>query len=191
MPIDQFSLDLGSPPPRRPVDLLYFAILPDAAACDTALQLAKDDQKEHGVAGKISGPHRLHVSIYRVRKEPGMPSDAIRCAMRLGARVDAASFDIQFDRLVSIDQGRQYPRTLTCACGSELLDELVRQLSDGKAAKGEAVPHMTLFYGDRSAPSTGLRTPIGWTALDFALIHTRKGLGESEVLQRWPLSRRM
>lgn len=190
MPIDQFSLDLGSPPPRRPVDLLYFAILPDAAAVDTALRLAADDQERHGAAGEIYDPDRLHVSLHRVWKEPGLPDEAIRYAMRLGACVDAASFDIRFDRLVSIDQGRQHPRTLTCGNGSELLDDLMIQLSDGKTLKGEVVPHMTLYYGDRSAPYTGLRTPITWPALDFALVHTRKGLGETKVLRRWPLSRR-
>ncbi|OCP34629.1 2'-5' RNA ligase family protein [Ensifer sp. LC163] len=190
MPIDQFSLDLGPPSPRRSLDLLYFAILPGAAAADTALHLARDDQERHGAAGEIYDPDRLHVSLHRVWKGLGLPNEAVHYATRLGARVDAASFDIRFDRLVSIDQGRRYPRILTCGSGSQLLDELVNQLSDGKAPGGEVVPHMTLYYGDRFAPYTDLGTPITWTALDFALVHTRKGLSETKVLRRWPLSRR-
>ncbi|MGF6178521.1 2'-5' RNA ligase family protein [Ensifer sp. 4252] len=189
MPIDQFCLDLGSPPPRRPVDLLYFAVLPDTAAAEKALRLAADDQKWHGAAGEIYDPDRLHVSLQRMWKKPGLPNEAIRHAMRIGSRVDAASFDIRFDRLVSIDQGRRYPRVLTCGHGSKSLNDLVHQLSDGEVAKGEVVPHMTLYYGERSAPYMDLRTSIIWTALDFALVHTRKGLGTSEVLRRWPLSR--
>lgn len=191
MPIYQFSLDLGSPPPRPPVDLLYFAILPDAAAARSALQLAADDQKRHAAAGEIYDPDRLHVSLRGVWKEPGLPQEAVHYAMRLGERIDAMSFDIRFDRLISIDQGRQYPRVLTCGDGGELLDDLVHQLSDGKAAKGKVIPHMTLYYGDRTAPFADLRTPVTWTAVDFSLLHTRKGLGESEILQRWPLSTRI
>lgn len=188
MTSDQLSLNLGPSSAPRAVDVYYFAVLPEDEAAEQALELAHWDQQKYGLSGKIYDRHRLHVSLAKIREGRGLSEAVSKYATDLGSRVKAATFQVRFDRLVSVGHGSRHPRILTCNSVVPGLDALVREITGLRHLAAETIPHMTLYYGDREGPHVDLARPIAWTVHDFALVHTRKGRGEFVIVDRWSLS---
>lgn len=57
---------------------------------------------------------------------------------------------------------------------------------NGLRAAEEFTPHMTLSYGPTLIPTQAIE-PISFVAREFALIHSKLGLAQYEVIDRWAL----
>lgn len=52
--------------------------------------------------------------------------------------------------------------------------------------RGAFTPHLTLLYNSRTISEQPIE-PIRFVVRDFVLIHSKRGLSEYEILQRWTL----
>lgn len=173
---------------------LFFAILPDWASANHAVEVGESARRRNGLLGDPLKRSNLHVSLQGV----GLFYDALPRAIVAKAEAAAsmmreAALDVRFDLVGS------YPRTSDTS--PFVLHSKAHQLrlvafhrALGEAMKRHGLrrvsrtltPHMTLLYDGLVLPATEVE-PVAWTAREFVLIHSFVGLGRHDVLGRWPL----
>ena len=180
---------------RTPItDRLFFAIFPDPEAAARIAQLADQLCAENGVVGRPLKAGRLHVTLDFLGNYAGLPQDIIAMASAAAATVAMPGFEVAFDRVASFPGNRRsQPLVLLGNDGVVALTALQRTLRQAldaaglpAASKGGYKPHVTVLYGKRGLAEQAVE-PVGWTAREFALVHSRIGLRQYATLGRWSL----
>jgi RNA 2',3'-cyclic 3'-phosphodiesterase len=180
---------------RKPfTDRLFFAIFPDLQTAERIAQLADQLCTENRVEGKPLPAGQLHVTLDFLGNYAGLPKDKIAMASAAAATVAMPGFEVAFDRVASFPGNRRsQPLVLLGNDGVVALTSLQRTLRQAldaaglpAASKGGYKPHVTVLYGKRGLPKQAIQ-PVGWTAREFALVHSRIGLRQYATLGRWSL----
>lgn len=177
-----------------PTDRLFFAIFPDAVATIDITHLAQTLRHQYALHGTPVSKERLHVTLYFLGDYAGLPQTLVDEANQSAERVEAAEFDVTFDKVSSFTgRSRNHPLILSGGMDLELLHAFRQQLGECLAAAGlgrllghNFKPHVTLLYDDKELKSRPVE-PITWKVREFALVHSLLGRTEHRVLGRWPL----
>jgi 2'-5' RNA ligase len=189
---DQLHLPGMEPPEWR--DALFFALFPDDSSAQRIAALALEERLRHGLHGTPLATPRFHVTLHFLGEYAGLPASTIAKAISAGNRVAAAPFALAFDQVLSFS-GR--PGNRPCVlCGGEgeadALQAFRRQLGEALVQAGfdapaaDYEPHVTLLYDAKGIESHAVDA-IGWTAGEFVLVHSLRGLNQYVPLARWPL----
>lgn len=176
---------------------LFFAVRPSAAASRLAFSLAQQLQAEHRLTDKLIPVERLHVTLHWLRGHLELPQQLVAQAIAAGGRVDAAPFEVVFDRVESLgDANHGGPLALSGSTGLVALRRLQRMLAGAMkdAGLGEYVrtsfrPHVTLLYDDKCVARQAV-DPIRWTVSELVLVHSVAAEGRHITLGQWPLQSR-
>ncbi|WP_250434600.1 MULTISPECIES: RNA 2',3'-cyclic phosphodiesterase [unclassified Caballeronia] len=177
----------------RPTDSLFFAIYPDAVAAARIAELAARLRIEHTLKARAIPADRLHVTLHYLGAFAGVPADVAAHACAAASRIALPPVDVTLDRIESFS-GRRARRPLVVSGDvTEPLDALERTLGAALEAAGIALkrhprftPHVTLLYDEHRVARERIE-PIAWTVREFALVRSRLGKSQHEVLARWPL----
>ena len=82
----------------RPTDRSFFAIFPDAESAPRLASLAEDLRDQHGLRGQALAAGRFHITLHHLGDYAGLPNKIVAMAMKAGASVAAAPFEIALDR---------------------------------------------------------------------------------------------
>jgi 2'-5' RNA ligase len=179
----------------RPLtDRLFFAIFPDPEAAARIAQLADQLCAENDVDGRPLTAGQLHVTLDFLGNYAGLPQDIIAMASAAAATVAMPRFEVAFDRAASFPGNRRsQPLVLLGNDGVVALTALQRTLRQAldaaglpAASKSGYKPHVTVLYGKRGLAEQPIEA-VGWTAREFALVHSRIGLRQYTTLGRWSL----
>ena len=174
---------------------LIFLLRPDSATARRIAAGAKHERRVRGLKGEPLEPELLHVSLFCIGQwEGGLPLPLVNHAERAASLVEARSFAVTFDRLLSFRRRDKPPLVL---CGDEGLRELMafwrlfrdvltdvgfRMLSRSK----NITPHVTLLYDWRMVDERPI-APVSWTVRDFVLVDSLVGGHRHVELGRWTL----
>ncbi len=188
----QLSLGLGMPPPRR--DALFFAVLPVSATAVRIARLAEGLRNQYGLRGRRRPAELLHVTLHPIGAYMGLPNEVFSAAIAVGSSVEAAPFEVTFDRVSSFRGADRHPLVLRCRHGIAELMTLQRTLGAAMRSVGLGpgnrtgfMPHVTLLYDRQTVPESGIDEPITWMVREFVLVHSLYGLSEHVHCARWPL----
>ena len=177
------------------VQRLFFAIRPDADAQGQMWSLGSQLCDAHGLKGNRVELDRLHVTLHWLGEHAELPSDLVERTLAAGAGVDAAPFDVVFDRAGCMDGGGGL-LVLTASRGSGSLQRFQRAVAGamtdagiGRYVRSGFRPHVSLVYADRQVERQAI-APIRWTVNELVLIHSAVGESRHIVLGRWPLQTR-
>nr|WP_217445574.1 2'-5' RNA ligase family protein [Burkholderia metallica] len=179
-------------PPPVPLHRFFFAVMPDPAEAGRIAGMAKSMRLEKD---SLVGTERLHITLGSLGDFAYVPGAMLARARAVADRVDARSFSVRFDKIISFN-GRpgHEPLVLIGRTGLEDLIEFRRQLR--RALKREAglsilpagfTPHVTLLYGAHR-PDEYRIEPMTWTVSELVLIDSWLGKSHYDVLGRWPLT---
>ena len=182
----------GSPP--APNDRLFFALFPPAATAERLAALAVQRKTTDHLAGRPLLTERFHVTLHHVGDFAGLQPGLVERAMAAAAAVPMAPFDLSFDHVRSF-AGRPGSRPFVLSgqgdgvaglmAFQQLLCEALRRHGFAISPRQTFTPHVTLLYDDKLVPEQAIE-PIGWTATEFALIHSLIGKTVHIPLGRWP-----
>jgi 2'-5' RNA ligase len=177
-------------------DRIFFACVPDAETAARISALAEQLKAENTFKGTLMRPEHLHITLFHLGDWITLPIDVVKLAEQAAAQVNAAPFQVTFDRVESFrNRTGIYPYVLTSTKGASGWQPFHRTLADalkrvglGGATQGEFEPHVTLLRDEKRARSKAIPS-ISWTVQDFVLIHSLLGKTEHIHLRRWPLRR--
>ncbi|PTE09599.1 2'-5' RNA ligase family protein [Mesorhizobium helmanticense] len=181
-------------PDQRRNDRLFFAILLESTIATPLALRAASWQRELGLRGKLIAAKQLHISLVGLGDHDGLPMSLVEAACRAGGLVQAASFNVSFDRLSAFGGGALVLRgsdgipplqTFWRSLGATLADSPLKPF-----LANSFEPHVTLLRDRTRVAKLGERTiePIGWTVRDFVLVHSFLGQGRYQLYGRWRLS---
>jgi RNA 2',3'-cyclic 3'-phosphodiesterase len=175
-------------------DTVFLALQPPPEIADRAYQLGRGFHNKRGLHCSLIGPKRLHLTLLGVGMYEALSRTIIEAICRIAASIAMQPFLVGLNRMMSLDNKRDWPFVLVgddrTIPGIVMLCQQViaalRRAGCRRFTRSSFTPHMTLF---RSRCNLGERDidEIKWFARDFVLIHSLHGLGEHEVLGRWPL----
>jgi 2'-5' RNA ligase len=194
----QLPLTLGAPR-RRPKPLLrhnlFFAVLPDQEGRRRIAALVARLQNEYRLQAPPIAPERLHVSLHSLGAYANPPTDIIATAKEVGAAVDAPSFQVTFDRVLSFKSLGPAPLALAGGDGLAALMAFAKTLGTEMEKAGVAccprsrfMPHVALLYDSHSVSEIHIN-PVLWTVREFVLVESLHGHRRHIHLARWPLRR--
>ncbi|MDO8698814.1 MAG: 2'-5' RNA ligase family protein [Rhodoferax sp.] len=203
--LDQLNLfggEGGPPQPVRPVKgskageprkrfKLFFAIPVDA---DVAAEISKRGScldAQYGIHGNPLRPDRLHITLHVWGEYDERPDDAIAMAKHVGDLVQAASFDVVFDRAMTFNTASNpYVLRVSPSTDQAIRDfwlNLGMEIANVRPFREPSfTPHMTLSYKGNVTPEHPIE-PIRWTAREFVLINSHVGKTYHEHVGRWSL----
>jgi RNA 2',3'-cyclic 3'-phosphodiesterase len=191
--LDQLSF-VGFDAAPRPTDGVFFAIIPDADAAESAARLARHLRGEHGLTGKPLETERLHVTLCHLGNYMGLPQGIVAAAGEAAAAVAMPPFDVVFDRAMSFS-GRPGNRPFVLCGGDgaaalmafqQILGTAMKKAGLGRWVERRYTPHMTLLYDDHRITERAVEA-VGWTVHEFVLVHSLLGRTCHVPLARWPL----
>ena len=181
---------VGYPAVRQPsTDRLFFAVLPDA---ETAGQIAERTARwrtDHGLRGRPLKPEHLHVTLFHVGDDAGLPpSELIEALVERAAAVAMPAFRVEFDRVMSFNNGAFVLSGDESTIGLEVLQQRLSDALDPSPRPARRfVPHVTLLRDQRRIAEQPVER-IGWTAREVVLVHSLLGQTTHRHLARLPLS---
>jgi RNA 2',3'-cyclic 3'-phosphodiesterase len=191
---DRQSLDEVS---VRSSDAMFLALQPPAQIAAQAYRLAQNICDVNGLRCPLTDPERLHLSLLGFGRR-ALSQAAIDVLCRVAVTVAMPAFRVELNRAMSFgkksDNKHKRPFVLVgddlTTSGIVMLRQyIIRALHDAGCTAhipSRFTPHMTLFW-DRHDPGEQPIEELGWTARDFVLIRSCRGLSKHEVLGRWPL----
>lgn len=188
----QFALGFAAPAPR---ESLFFAVLPDPATAQRAFAIGERLRAEHGLRGRALPVERLHLTLHYLGEYAGIPPRLLQQAHAAGQALEAAPFELCFDRVASFG-GRARTRPLVLLGDGEpsalryLREALQRQLGrQGVATRADPVfvPHLTLSYDEQMVPPQTV-PELRCTVATVSLIRSVQGQGRYVHEATWPLS---
>lgn len=176
-----------------PEHKVFFALQPDDAAAEQVMRVATDLRRRHGLAGRVTAPARLNLSLNFVGTFRGPPTKAVmEKAMGIAATVVTPPFRVTLNRVESWNGS---PRSLVLLGDEGVIaaQMLHSALHKALAAKSMAPrrepamqPHITLLWDKAESPPERVG-PVSWTVQEFVLLDSVEGEGRHEVLGRWAL----
>ncbi len=194
----QGELNLGDNWPNRPKrpnlqERLFFGIMPNVDVGDIVdvcrAGIINDFQL---VRSSLIGTERYHISLRALGDFKRLPSSILFAAKRAGDAVSVPPFEVTFPSLRSFEvKGRRNQPLVLIGEGNGLTQLytvlgscLIRNGLPGRL--GEFTPHLTLLYSPKRIAEQPIE-PIRFTVREFALIHSKRGLSEYDILKRWTL----
>lgn len=181
--------------PKRPAlqERLFFGIMLNADVQEIV------DARRTGVINdyrltrkSLVGSCRFHISLYHLGDYSRLPSPILFAAKRAGSAVSVPPFEVALRSLKSFEGGQPGRKPLVLIGEGEGLTRLHTILGacltrNGLPGnRGAFTPHLTLLYNSRTISEQPIE-PIRFVVRDFVLIHSKRGLSEYEILQRWTL----
>lgn len=174
--------------------LLFFALRPDAHACEQIRERAEllvERNRLHGC--KLRGNYHITLSL------PG-PARRLRterdnALIRTGDRVRFAPVEITLDAALGFRNPGNSPFVLRASSDSAArLTQLQAAVRGGLAHEGflpssarDFVPHVTLAYTGEHIVEPQPIEPIRWRSDELFLIRSHQGQGRHEIMGAWPL----
>ncbi|WP_170984339.1 2'-5' RNA ligase family protein [Rhodoligotrophos defluvii] len=187
----------NSSPRRERPERLFFALLPDAGTAAQIKEFSERFFRDHRLWGSRIRQDRLHVSLHWMGDYPRLRSKFVYAARQAARRISLSPFPLTFRLVKSFEglptkRGRPHRRPLVLLGEGENVFRLHEQLGaalrySGLRASPHFVPHMTLLYGPQAVPLQSIG-PIRFVVEEFTLIHSRVGLTQYHLLDRWHLS---
>jgi 2'-5' RNA ligase len=180
--------------PAAPTDRLFLAVFPDRDTAARLAALAATQCAHHGLRGRPLATERFHVTLFHLGDSAGLRQDVVEAASKAASRVQAAPFELAFDRVASFAGRRdKLPFVLKADDGNAALSrfhaELASRLREsglGHFTSGNFEPHVTLAYDARMVTPEAV-TPVRWRADEFVLIHSLLGKTRHVPLAQWAL----
>lgn len=174
-------------------DRLFFAIFPPAPTVTQVYALQQDLRVRHGLWGRPLPMDRLNVTLCHLGDYLGLPPSIVAQAREAAGRVNAAAFDVGFDRALTFTgRVRNRPFVLRGRDGSPGVRKFQRELGEAMTACGLGkfvrpyTPHMTLLYDTADVTEHAI-DPVAWRATEFRLIHSLLGQTRHITLGAWTL----
>lgn len=189
------TLQLGLPgfDPPTPTDRLMFLVYPDAGTAERIAREARRLRDHLGLRGQPLLTDRFHITLHHLGEYVGLPNDMVAKGKQAGGALQAAPFELTFDRAASF-ANRPGNNPFTLQGGEGLQDLIVFQRALGlELAKAGAkpdkqfVPHITLLYDGQIVPEQAIE-PIRWTVERFVLVQSKLGQTQHIVLRSWDLT---
>lgn len=170
---------------------LFFALWPGEGVRASLSAAAGGLRSAHPVRGRWLAPQRYHLTLRFLGDCDGARESA---ALRAGAMVRAAGFDLAIDRAGSFG-GRSIPWWLGCGQLppalrglADALDAALRLTGLGVQPGPAFVPHVTVLRDAQARLPDLPIAPVSWPVRDFVLVHSVPGSQSGyHVLARWPL----
>ena len=180
----QLSMDLEPPRPNWPAKTrehgannMFFAILPEPDAAGDSEKLGARLRTHYGLSGRPISAKQLHITLNPIANYAKPLEYDVSAAMQAAATIEAAPFEVTFNRVQSFRGGEQAPLVMRCAEGVAPLTKLQKALlaalkTTGYVPQGSSsfTPHITLLYDRKSIDETMLETA---DRLDGARIRPR------------------
>ncbi|HEY4201501.1 MAG TPA: 2'-5' RNA ligase family protein [Devosiaceae bacterium] len=178
----------------EPLDVLFFALTPDAAVDRQIQQLQRRLRLDFDLTRPPMPAERQHVSLMGLSGTAGFSRQLVDEATKAARLVSSSPFEIRFDRVSTFGGGS------IVLCGRDVLPD-TEQFREGLLASFRATPlrflaerahrhgfrpHLTLFYGEARALEVDI-APVTWTVRDFVLIHSLVGRSRHIHVGRWQL----
>jgi len=181
--------------PKQP-ERLFFGLFPDTETSVRVGQFTQRFLSENQWKGRPLETERLHVSLHHVGDYKRLRTKFIYAARQAGEAISMHPFEVTFRFITSFEgtppiDGRPRRRPLVLLGEGEALLELHKILGaamrkNGLRAAERFTPHMTLSYGPKPFSVQAIE-PIRFVANEFALIHSKRGLTQYDLLDRWSL----
>lgn len=181
--------------PKQP-ERLFFSLFPDAETSIRVRQFAEQFICENHLQGTQLKPRHLHLSLHHVGDYKRLRTKFIYAATQAGHAVSMHPFQITLRLIKSFQgapssDGKPRNRPLVLLGEGHALLELHRLLGaamrkNGLRAAEHFMPHMTLFYGPRLIRVQAIE-PIRFTVNEFSLVHSKLGLTQYDMIERWSL----
>jgi RNA 2',3'-cyclic 3'-phosphodiesterase len=181
----------------RSSDKLFFGLRLPAENADQAYRIGQDVRDAHGLHCRSIGRDRLHLSLFGFNSPRVVTQGVIDTLRWVGAAVVMPQFRIELNRTMSFGKKSDKQDRPFVLAGDDWTTSGIVMLRQQiicalRLAGSRAIisvsfnPHMTLFWGRHNLGEQPIEE-LGWTAQEFVLIHSYRGLGKHEVLGRWPL----
>jgi 2'-5' RNA ligase len=178
--------------PKRP-ERLFFCLLPDKEMGSQVAQFSDRLFAQNRLRGSRLRTDRLHMTLHHIDDFKRLRTKDVYAAQQVGKAISMGPFEVDFRFVHSFDAAsyKKDRRPLVLLGEGEGLKELFHALGIEMARYGLKVavdftPHMTLSYGPQAISMQAIE-PIRFVARDFTLIHSRQGLTQYEVIDRWSL----
>lgn len=173
---------------RLATDRLFFAVRPDPETAAEIAERTKLWRAEHGLTGRPLRPEHLHVPLVHVGDaNEAPPAELIEALAARAARVEMPAFRVEFDRIMSFNNGAFVLAGDECLIGLEVLQQRLSDSLDASARPARRfVPHVTLLRDSRCIAEQPIGR-IGWTAREVVLVHGLLGQTTHRDLLRVPL----
>lgn len=179
-------------------DRWLFVLQPSPAARAALVRLQDEAAARHGFRHyRVKAP-TLHVSLHTLEIGDSLSDTALSAAQAVAASIDVPPFDLTFDRALSFG-GKQTSHPFALLCAKEhiprvtefhhALGTALRDRGVGRFVRRDFTPHITLFWEPAIIAEYPV-PPISWRVDEFALVRSRWGQGEHDVIARWSLSQR-
>ena len=174
---------------QRPIDRLFFAVLPDAATAEDIADRARRLRMSHGLTGKPLEKEHFHVPLFYVGKavcDP--PTELVEALTERAAKVAMPSFRVAFDRAMSFRNGALVLSGDDSVIGLEVLQQRLSDVLDGRPRPARPfTPHLTLLRDSQRVAKHPIE-PISWTVREVVLVDSLLGRTRHRHLARLPLA---
>lgn len=172
---------------------LFFAIFPDAAALQAIGRVATDLKAAKTIRGRWTAPAKYHITARFLGDYSETAEAVVVRAKAAAAQVQAAAFEITFDRIVTFRGRYQSPCVLRCTPQSEAavrtlwrgLGVALSVTPEQEQTERRFLPHLTIAYGDRMLDAPVGIEPIVSRIEEFALVDSHES--SHVVRASWPL----
>jgi 2'-5' RNA ligase len=181
--------------PKRP-ERLFFGLFPDTETSVRVGQFTRRFLSENQWKGRPLETERLHVSLHHVGDYERLRTKFIYAARQAGEAISMRPFEVTFRFIKSFEgappiDGRPRGRPLVLLGEGDALVEFHKILGaamrkNGLRAAEHFTPHITLSYGPKPIPRQAIE-PLRFVANEFALIHSKRGLTQYDLVDRWSL----
>jgi 2'-5' RNA ligase len=181
--------------PKRP-ERLFFGLFPDTETSVRVGQFTRRFLSENQWKGRPLETERLHVSLHHVGDYERLRTKFIYAARQAGEAISMRPFEVTFRFIKSFEgapqiDGRARRRPLVLLGEGDALLELHKILGaamrkNGLRAAEHFTPHMTLSFGPKPMPMQAIE-PLRFVTNEFALIHSKRGLTQYDLVDRWSL----
>ena len=195
----QSAFDFYRDAPERPKlpERLFFGVFPDAETAARMAWCGGHFLREHDLDWALLQTQRFHLSLHHAGDYKRLRGSRLYPAQLAGAAVSAPAFEVTLLAIGSLDnlaRAESGPYPLVMFAEGDGLSNLYRRLGAAmnriglKASEdpSHSRPHMTLSYGPRLIPLQTIE-PIRFTVREFVLVHSKLGLTQYEMLERWQL----
>lgn len=175
----------------------FFALVPDASACEEIARVGERFRKSHRLAGTAVAPAELHLTLCDMGSLDGLRQPLEAALLAAAAAVNLPCMTIALDTALRLSAARdgQFPFVLMADTPStERALALRRALAEAQRSQGLPVngvssylPHVTVLRGHAIDAIGESIMPISWEARAFVLMRSFFGQSRREVIGSWPL----
>lgn len=175
----------------------FFAVLPDADARATMLDVGERFRKSHRMIGAPVGSDSLHLSVCPIGRPEQIRQPLEEALLEAAGAVCEQAFPVSLDAAMRFScRDGQFPFVLCADAPTvEAAMGLRKAIAAAQARVGLQVsgvssflPHVSLLHGAAIDTIEESVAPIRWQASEFVLIRSFFGESRFHVVGSWPLT---